>query len=358
MSSPVLAHSTPQRPVGLILAAIVLALMTCYGLLSSATIIFTALAIHTPQTAQYPMIKAVQVAMGVMSLLISGFCAATVVGLFQVQRWARYGILIFGGLLAIFSALFAILCTAFAFSSLLAKTSPPNAPAVNPATMKFIFLGMGGFFLLVSLIGVWWLVYFNLRRVRALFKPKRYPMTGEHLSTAPDAELQLPVASTSTNTSVIEVLVACLAVLYLFGAASAVGMALLHFPLFFLGFIARGPAASAFSLALAALSVAIGIGLLRRRKAGWILAFAFQIVGAISSLLLLLPGNRATLARYQQEISQHMSSRFGLPAPTPNPAFQGTTMYALSGIVGVVIAAAVIWLLIQARPYFGIRPNA
>jgi len=224
--------------------------------------------------------------------------------------------------------------------------------------MKFIFLGMGGFFLVVSLIGVWWLVYFNLRRIRALFDPKRFPALASPISLDPgDPRYSASVAVPRKNTSVVEVLIICLAVLYLFGAASATGMALLRFPLFLLGSIVRGPAALVFALSLAAISLAIGAGLLRRNKFGWILAFAFQIFGVASSLFLLFPVNRAAMARYQQEVSQSMSTRFGLPTTQGNLSLQGSTMYLLSGVFTIVFAAAVIWLLLRARFYFDFRRN-
>jgi len=203
LSSPAPVHPARQRPIGLILAAIVLALMTCYGLLAGATIAFIAFASRTPQTAKYPIVMAIELAMGGISLLISGFCAATAVGLFRIQRWARYGILILGGLLAIFSALFAIGSIAFAFSSFLANppTTTSNAPPFNPAVIKTIFLGMGGFFLIVSLIGIWWLVYFNLRRIRALFDPNRYPVLDQPLSL--DPQFSVAINAQPKRTSVV-----------------------------------------------------------------------------------------------------------------------------------------------------------
>lgn len=150
-------------------------------------------------------------------------------------------------------------------------------------------------------------------------------------------------------------LVICLAVFYFFGVVSTIGMAWLHFPLFLLGFIIRGFGAFVLTLALAALILAIG--LLRRQQWSWFLTFAFQLYGIFSSLFLVLPSNRRALARYQQETSLSMLTRFGLSVAPAN-LLQGSTVYVFSGVFVILFAAAVIWLLLRARPYFGFPRSA
>jgi hypothetical protein len=120
-----------------------------------------------PETSRYPLIAVFQIGFGIVALLISLFCGWTVVGLFRLQRWARYSVIVLGGALAIFSTLSAILFFALAFSPAI---SAPNASGMRPATMRIVSLAMAGFFLFVALIGVWWLVYFNLRRIREVFR--------------------------------------------------------------------------------------------------------------------------------------------------------------------------------------------
>ena len=62
---------------------------------------------------------------------------------------------------------------------------------------------MAVYFLLGAAIGVWSLVYFNLRRTHTLFGPNGAPNT------------QLTTEPTVASKSVIEILVICLAILYI-----------------------------------------------------------------------------------------------------------------------------------------------
>jgi len=290
--NPVMPAPGPRRPIGLILAAVALGLMTCQGFLSAGIAIFSALVIRPPETAQYPAITAVEIGIGVIMLLISGLCAFVVVGIFRLKGWARIGILILGGLLVLFSTPVAILFIAFAFTSFI---NTADTPGVSPAAMRFIFLGMGGVLMLVALVGIWWLVYFDLRRIRALFARNGTPVQPELLPYASLPPAQGPEAS---SRNVIEILLTCLAVLYLFGAASGIVMALTQFPLFFLGFTFRGVSGSVVALAFAIFNLGVGIGILRRVKLAWVAALAFQFVGLISTLLMFLPRNRALMADY------------------------------------------------------------
>jgi len=285
--NPVMPAPGPRRPIGLILAAVALGLMTCQGFLSAGIAIFSALVIRPPETAQYPAITAVEIGIGVIMLLISGLCAFVVVGIFRLKGWAR--ILILGGLLVLFSAPVAILFIALAFTSFI---NTADTPGVSPAAMRFIFLGMGG---VLMLVGIWWLVYFNLRRIRALFARNGTPVQPELLLYTSLPPAQGPEAS---SRNVIEILLTCLAVLYLFGAASGIVMALTQFPLFFLGFTFRGVSGSVVALAFAIFNLGVGIGILRRVKLAWVAALAFQFVGLISTLLMFLPRNRALMADY------------------------------------------------------------
>lgn len=336
------------RPVGVIVAAIVLALIAAQGLLTAASSIFVAVAIHNPETSRYPVIAAFQIGFGIVVLLISVFCAWTVVGLFRLRRWARYSVIVFGGALAVFSTLFAILFLAMSFNPAI---SAPNASGMPPTTMRIISLVMAGFFLFVTLIGIWWLVYFNLRHVREIFL-----RSGALALTPLESVVNsgFPRSGIEPGGGVIGVLVTCVAVLYLLTAASGVVMALLRFPLFFLGFTFRGLAASLLSIAFAALGLGLGIGLLRHIKSAWAVALAFQIFGMISSLLLLLPGYRSRFGDYQIELSRRLFSWMSFPPQTATQPMQGPAYFA-GFVFAFLLGGAVFWLLIRARPLFGTK---
>ncbi len=347
VSTQALPPHTPGRPMGLVLSAIVLALMTCVGLISGVSVIFTAVFIRTPQLAQYPVVEAFQIGVGIVILIISGFCAWTVVGLCRIRRWARISILILGGLLAFFSLLFVLVMCVLAFTSL---APPPGTPGVSPAMMRVIFLGAGGFYLLLMLVGIWWLVYFNLHRIRTLFAANGARPQPESAFQAGMPVVGVWIDPNTPKRGAIEILVICLAVLYLFSATSGIVTAFLHFPLFFMGFIFRGTSASVAALFFSAISLGMGIGLLRRIKAAWVTTLAFNALGLVSTLLMLTPRNRAMMADYQQEILRHMFSG-AVPFPSPSQ-FNPASTFFLGAVVGVLMVGAVFWLLFKARPLF------
>jgi len=337
----------PRRPIGLVLAAVVLALMTCMGFFSGLVSIFAAVFIRTPQMAQYQMIEGIQIGMGIVWLLISGFCAWTVVELFRVKNWARITMLIFGGLLAFFSLLLVVLFCAMAF---LAPIRESQTPGVSAAMMKVMLLGIGSFYLLFALVGVWWLVYFNLRRIRALFAENGARLQPRLLSQAPVPVGGVWIDASRPKRGAIEILVICLGVLYLFGAFEGIVEVFVRFPIFLPGYILRGNSASAVALVFAVFELGLGVGLLRKVRAAWVAAIAFNVLGLIYIPFMFSPHSRALMASYQQEIMHRMFSGI-LPYPAMDQAMLGPA-YFFGAIVGVLGVGAVIWLLLLARPLF------
>lgn len=351
MSSPDLALSlpvpVPGRPVGLVLAAMSLALMTCFWLMVGGLGLFSGMFLHTPQIEQYPAIAAIQIASSLAILTICAFCVFTVVGLFRVKNWARISILILGGLLAFISLVSAIGYAVMAMSSLMDQ---PDTSGTSPIALKFIFLSMSSVSLVVMLIGVWWLVYFNLRRIRALFATRATQVLPD-----PTVAMPMPVMTpvpipAKRGRSVIETLMIGLAVLYVLGVAGFIFNAVLQVPIFFLGFIFRGTAAMVLMLAFSVLNLWVGIGLLRRMKAAWVGAFVINGLGLLSILGLVLPSVRARMAAYQQEVMRSMFHG-ALPAVPLNQLLQGP-VYVISALSGILTVGAVIWLLVLAKPLF------
>jgi len=348
VSTPLVPAPGPRRPAGVVVAAVVLGLMTCWGLLSGALVIFGAIFVHSPQLDQYPVIEAVQIVMGVVVLLISGFCAYTVVGLFRMRNWARITILILGGLIAFFSLLSAGVYAAMALSSLAAHA---NAPGVSPFMMKAILLGVSGFSAVVGLIGVWWLVYFNLKRVRMLFAVGSPGHQQEIASQVPVAPAQ--IEPSGGNRSVMEAMLIGLAALYLLGSVALVIEAFLQVPIFFLGYVFRGTSAALILLAFGVINIWLGIGLLRRQKAAWVGALAVNGIGLVSLLGFLSPHMRAQMASYELEVTHRMLGAMSPPLQQQNQieAMQGWA-FLPGAIVGTVILGAIIWFLLLARPLF------
>lgn len=352
-----------KRPVGLVLAAIVLALFSCMGVLSGVSVLLTAVFIHPPEVEQYRLIEVVQIAFGIFLLLLCGLCGWMVVGLFRVKKWARIGMIVLGAVVAVFSFLSAVLYFVLAFASI---PIPEGSPTIAPAMMKLVFFGLAGFSLVFTLIGMWWLVYFNLRHVRALFAGN--DSAGNGARTQPGVLLQAPVQAAGVATQAggtwiapnapkrdtIEILVICVAVLYLLGALCGLFDAVARFPLFLMGFTLRGWPAAAVFLVIAAIDVGLGIGLLRRAKAAWIGALIFDAVGLVWMASLFSPGVRAAMVNYQQSLIQSWSGM--LPQPPPAQTQLQTQlmgpMLDISAVLGTLVIILIFWLLLRARPLF------
>jgi hypothetical protein len=348
MSSPVLPAPRPGRPMGLVLAAIVLTLITIVGFLSAVLALFEVLYVRPQRVTHYPLLEAIEIVTWIVVLLISGFCAWIVVGLFRMQKWSRISILVLGGVIAFFSFFSTLLYCVLAFAPPTSFVRPPSASGVTPHMIRGMLLCMAGFSLLFMLVGVSWLVYFNLRRVRALFMTSAERTQIELPASAPVAAVSAPPEIRSAH-GPVEILVICLGYLYLFGAIWGIAELFVRFPLFLLGHIFRGSSAGIFGLTMAVIDVGLGVGLLRRMKAAWIAVLVFNALGLIYTLEMLSPRYQAGMSNYQLEIMRRTLS--GL-APVPQPPINLAPMYIFSAIMGVLMVGAVFWLLLRARPLF------
>jgi len=160
-----------DKPGGIYLAAIVLALMGVFGLL---TLAFSIVTLFLARHAIAPTIPSVRVALALVHLLLLtavAWCFCTVVGLFRFRKWARYSIMVLGILdFLFFLALSASLAWLHGNPFVTAMDARPH-PSM-PFSPGALMLGLSAFYALLALIGVWWVVYFNLARVRDCFSSR------------------------------------------------------------------------------------------------------------------------------------------------------------------------------------------
>ena len=165
-----------EKPGGIYVAAIVLALMGAFGLL---TLVFSIVTLFLASHAIAPTIPTVRILLAVVHLLLLaavfwGFW--TVVGLFRFRPWARYSIIVLGILdFLFFAALSAALVWLHGNPFVTAMDARPN-PSM-PFSPGTLMLGLSSFYALLALFGVWWVVYFNLARVRMVFSEPRRGLT-------------------------------------------------------------------------------------------------------------------------------------------------------------------------------------
>ena len=151
-----------RRPVGVTIAAILLGLLACVVFLLASFML--AAVVHRSPTVHFSATAtAMKVSTMVMLFVASSLAMFVVVGLFRMRRWARFGILIFGALMAVWYGVLAIRVGAASVSH------PTLSVDSSPSAMTQFALALIERHLLMTLIGVWWLVYFNLPRVRQVF---------------------------------------------------------------------------------------------------------------------------------------------------------------------------------------------
>jgi hypothetical protein len=157
-----------HAPGGVSLAAAVLSLLVCFGavcLIGSVAALFVT---RHPLVPHFATARILFAGFDLLFLVVLVWCAWTVVGLFRLRSWARYSILVIGLLDFLF---FALLCAGtiyVRFTPIVVSLDAHPSPAV-PFPVGAILLSLALIYGAIALIGVWWLVYFNLRTVRLAF---------------------------------------------------------------------------------------------------------------------------------------------------------------------------------------------
>jgi hypothetical protein len=156
-----------QKPGGVGVAAVVLGMMALFGLLCVAVSILTFFLKHDP-VPNIAVVRIIFAAFDLMLLVFVFWCLWTVVGLFRFKLWARYSIIVIGVLDFVFFALLSALMVFARNSPLIGGLDAHPNPGM-PFSVGAMMLGLAAFYAALALIGVWWVVYFNLRQVRLAF---------------------------------------------------------------------------------------------------------------------------------------------------------------------------------------------
>jgi hypothetical protein len=150
---------TPRRSIGVTLTAVVTLLgSVLFVLFASLMLLLSLLPKMQPGSPSY-----LRLALLLESVLFSAVAAwgiTTAVGLFRLRNWSRISTIVF--------SVFLTLCGGSAALSMAFITFPP-APGTPPGLMGYIKAGLVGFYAFLTLLGGWWLYYFNTAAARAQF---------------------------------------------------------------------------------------------------------------------------------------------------------------------------------------------
>src|SRR5208282_3322889 len=109
-------------------------------------------------------------ALGAVFVALAVWGILTTVGLFRLRRWARYSILVICGCLALFGLVSCLMILLLMFVPLpMAANMDASQAQSAQSFVKIMFGAMAFFYFLVGALGVFWLVYFNLKTVREAF---------------------------------------------------------------------------------------------------------------------------------------------------------------------------------------------
>lgn len=337
-----------RRPAGVMIAAVMLGLMTAFGLLGC---VFAALGMFLG--AAMPQMAGVRVAMTASELLMLAwflFCGWTVVGLVRMQKWARYAAMAIGGCVALFSGIASV-------GLYLVRDNVPPPATPSPVPMNLIFAGIAGFYGLLALLGGWWLVYFNLRGVRAAFAgeaasepaPAMIPdgrmaaATGHELG--PVAVPVSPLAERGAGTPGWRIVIVAWAWLMLVSVLYFPVVLMLHMPVFLFGTTLRGGAAAVFTLVLLPVQIYLGVGLLKKWKAAWYVAVLWEIYSIALFGSFLLPGVWGRLGAYENELT----AQWTLTGPAETMTLNMKPFMVMGTVVGLAIVLVLGTALIRRR---------
>ena len=149
-----------RRPVGLILAAVLLGLIAIVGLLMEGLVLSVSIFAHRPLI---PKIPAVEIAVYLM-IGFHLFCLWTAINLVRMRRWARPAMVAIGFVVFVTSGMAgAGLFWARQFAALV----PPGPYSADVQTGIICAVTIS---FLLALAGVWWMIYFCRARVRGIFE--------------------------------------------------------------------------------------------------------------------------------------------------------------------------------------------
>jgi hypothetical protein len=318
-----------RKPAGVIAAAVVMGVMALLGIvgISSSLVIF--LFMHNP--VNIPGFRAIVVLSNLFVLLFFVFSGWTVVGLFRMRRWARVASIVIGALVCLFSAGAGI--GALAIRNFVpAVPPPPGEPATILSSLPLIVAGIAAFYFGVAIIGLWWVVYFCLPKVRDAFVGVGHIVTNPEIVPHGGSVMVAPATQPGAGWRVVIVVWACLMLLSILYVPMVF---VLHTPLFLFGAVISGGAETAYVVVLTVLQLLLGVGLIRKWKFAWYLGLAWQIFAFAYGLTFLIPGMLSKFIAYEMDLM----SRWSPPGVAPMMPGAGffEPMLAIGFVLGVVI---------------------
>jgi hypothetical protein len=321
--------SSHGRSVSVTIAAVAailssLLVLACCG---AAFLIFLLVKLPNSVPEYPPPIHNMMLGIQAFMICLSLFGIATGIGLLYLHNWARISTLIWGGMCAFFGVIGTV------FVLLIPLPVAPNTPELTPEATAMMRIFVVLIYLVPLAMGIWWLILFNLKSVKAQFASTAFP---DDPSVPKKPSCPLPIA-----------------VLAWFYVASILNLLFLpflpsKFPLFIFGIVLAGPLGRAILILSVLVFFACGIGLLKLKSWSYSLTIGLQLFWLASSAVSMLsPNYKNAMDSYAREIQASMH----LPETGVSvPAF--SQIYDWSLILGLIIAGGLLGMLVYYRPRF------
>ena len=320
---------SPNRSASVTFAAVVAILVSLFLLLCSSVLFFAMLLGKFPGTSSElpPFVRNTVMATNIFMMCLSLFGIVTGTGLIYLRNWARISILIWGGMLVFFGGI----DIPIAFLMPIPPTpSAPDLPAAGMQAVRLILLAIYG---MPLLIGIWWLILFNRKTVKAQFAGA----TGAADPTVPrKPACPLPIA-----------------VLAWFYVSSILNLLFLpflpfHVPVLVFGQVLPGRVGlTVLMLSCLALFVC-GVGLLKLKPWSYSLTIVLQAFWAASTAVSMLSPNYSAVV---DSFLKEMQASLHLPESQSSPA-SFAHHYGWTVVLGLLFAGAILGLLVYYRQRF------
>lgn len=153
-------------PAGAVVSAVILGLMAFVGLLFTFGSLIAQFVIKSPVIPRIPVVRMVAGGLDALMLALVILAVATIIGLFRLRVWARYSMVLLGLLdFLVFGLLTAAVLIARVKSGM-AAMPVPNNPHL---TVGEILITIAAVYGVLTLIGLWWMLYFSSQSLRKLF---------------------------------------------------------------------------------------------------------------------------------------------------------------------------------------------
>lgn len=320
----------PSRLSASVIAAAVSAILGGLILLLGCSVAFFGMLLNPflPSAAEFPpVMRTLTLATMGFMMCLSAFGIATGIGLILLRNWARISVLIWGGFCVFFGGL------GIPVAFLVPLAPPPNAPQLTVESMQAVRWIMMVVYGIPLVIGIWWLILFNRKSVKAQFA-----------STATTADAGLPLKPRCPLP------IAVLAWFYITSVVNLVFLPFIPFrvPIFIFGRVLPGNSGFIVLTLFCLATTACGVGLLKLKPWSYSLTIGLNVFGLANIVVSMLsPSYEAVMDSF----SKQMQDSLHLPQTqfsTGNLMHQ----YGWALTLGLLVIGAILGLLVYYRPRF------